>query len=173
MVSDAREVYEAVLDEVNKELVKLTVQYEEKIVGAVVKKLNADKIIETIAQYERRINELEQRNESLEKMILEIQSQVSKSPASTSSNVQKAYARSKNDKRIDMSRFDIEEGYKYDGWIYYANEEMGDFLYRVRTDGTDNQQLTDYSVTIFPPFRINNGELFFYDANFNEHSIII
>ena len=53
-----------------------------------------------------------------------------------------------------MSRDDVDYGFKFNGWVYYANEDMGNFLYKVRIDGTDNQQLTDYSVNQYLGYRL-------------------
>lgn len=171
MANDVREIYDAVLEEVKEEIEKLKPQLEEKVVKDVVMKLNAKEIIDTIAQYERRIGQLEKKIESLDKMILEIRSQISKESVSIGSNAQRTDICSKNDKRIDMKKPDIEDGYKFNGWIYYANSEMGDFLYKVREDGSENQQLTDYSIESSCVFRVENGKLYFWDAAFRECSI--
>lgn len=69
--------------------------------------------------------------------------------------------------KIDVSR--IYGGFKYNGWIYYPNEEMGDFLYKVREDGSQNTQLTDYSIRSY--FSINNGYLYFRDNKWNDRKI--
>ena len=177
MENDAREIYESVLDAVKKELERLIPQYEEKVIENVVGRLNADESMYVIEQYERKINELEQKNKLLEKQISEIQSRLSQIPREIGCNVQKKNTdlagNDRGNDRIDVKRYDIKyRGYKYNGWIYYANEEMGDFLYKVRVDGTDNQQLTDYSVS-YRGFNIKNGKLYFDDASYKEHSIEI
>lgn len=69
--------------------------------------------------------------------------------------------------KIDVSR--IYNGFKYNGWIYYPNKEMGDFLYKVREDGSQNTQLTDYSIRSH--FSINNGYLCFWDNNLKDRKI--
>lgn len=48
-----------------------------------------------------------------------------------------------------------------DNWIYYVNKSNGDLLYRVSTDGTIEEKLTDSSVD-----KINTavGRLFFFDG---------
>lgn len=69
--------------------------------------------------------------------------------------------------KIDVSK--IYNGFKYNGWIYYPNEEMGNFLYKVREDGSQNTPLTDYS--IFSDFKINYGYLCFQDGNFRDRQI--
>lgn len=171
MANDVREIYDAVLEEVKEEFEKLKPQLEEKVVKDVVMKLNAKEIIDTIAQYERRIGQLEKKIESLDKMILEIRSQISKESVSIGSNAQRVDICSKNDKYIYMEMPEIVHGYKFNGWIYYANSEMGDFLYKVREDGTENQQLTDYSINPYLRFHVENGKLYFWDAASRECSI--
>ena len=69
--------------------------------------------------------------------------------------------------RIDVSR--IYDGFKFDGWIYYPNENMGDFLYKVREDGSENTQLTNYSVIGL--FKVSDGYLIFSDADYNDRKI--
>ena len=172
MENDAREIYESVLDAVKKELEGLIPQYEEKVIENVVGRLNADRNMYVIEQYDGKINELEQKNKSLEKQISEIQSLLFQIPRETDCNVQKKNTDLAGNDRINVEREDIKYGgYKYNGWIYYANKEMGNFLYKVRVDGIDNQQLTDYSVVGL--FKIKNGKLYFSDASYNEHSIEI
>lgn len=172
MENDAREIYEEVLDAVKKELEELIPQYEEKVIENVVGRLNSDENTYVIEQYDRKINELEQKNKLLEKQISEIQSRLFQIPKEIGCNVQKKNTDLARNDRIDVKRRDIRHGYKYNGWIFYINEEMGDFLYKVRVDGTDNQQLTDYSVVNLP-FNIKNSKLYFNDASFKEHSIEI
>lgn len=168
MANDAREIYEAVLGEIKNELNMLVPEYEEKIAMAIIKRLES-LISDKATEYDRRINELEQKNRSLEKQISEVQSRLSRTPDTTRSMLQKDYSGSISNERL---RECIQDGYQFAGWIYYANEEMGDFLYRVRTDGTGNQQLTDYSV--WPDtFSIRNGKLHFMDASFEDRSIDI
>lgn len=69
-----------------------------------------------------------------------------------------------------MSQYCIRNGYKFNGWIYYANDEMGDFLYKVRSDGTENQQLTDYSVW-GTGMSVRNGKLYYEDHSMKQHAI--
>lgn len=71
--------------------------------------------------------------------------------------------------RINVSELD--DTYKVGGWIYYPNPDDGDFLYKVRPDGSDNTQLTDYSVW-GESFSAGGGYLYFEDLRtFTERKI--
>lgn len=71
---------------------------------------------------------------------------------------------------VNMDSFEIRNGFRYNGWIYYSNPEQANFLYRVREDGSGNTQLTNYSV-LSVGFRVVRGTLYFSDAKYHEHSI--
>ena len=69
-----------------------------------------------------------------------------------------------------MDDYSVRIGLHYNGWIYYANPLMGKCLYRVRENGTDNTQLTDYSVT--GVFKVKSGKLILIDdINLDTHEI--
>ncbi len=55
---------------------------------------------------------------------------------------------------------------KHMGWLYYVNQERKDFLYRVREDGTENQQITNFSVNRYcvRHVRLEDGYLCFSDG---------
>lgn len=162
MDNDAREIYEAVLGEVKKDLSKIAPRYEEKILLSVEQKVM------------ERLSELARWNEQLEKQLNFLRGQIEDLKDNRVNGYQEgianAYLNTDDTNRIDMSRFDIRNGVKFNGWIYYANEEMCDFLYKVRVDGTDNQQLTDYSVDLICA-HVKNGKLYFDDSDDREHSI--
>lgn len=71
-------------------------------------------------------------------------------------------------KRIDVSK--IYDGYKVGGWIYYANEEDGDFLYRVRKDGSGNTPMIDCAVFGWS-LRADGGYLYFTDKGYKHRKI--
>ena len=76
-----------------------------------------------------------------------------------------------NDTRFPgMEHGCIKIGLRYNGWIYYANPLMGDSLYKVRENGTDNTQLTDSSVLSYS-FKVKNGKLVFQDFESHQHEI--
>lgn len=149
MANDAREIYEAVLGELRRDLAG------------------------QVRQYENRISTLEKQVLNLQTQLAGIQAQVrnqmmvGQAYEYTNSTVKR---NTHSSKKIDMSKFDVESGFQFNGWVYYANEEMGDFLYKVRTDGTDNQQLTDYSVSGYG-FKVENGRLYFEDKHWKSRTI--
>lgn len=52
------------------------------------------------------------------------------------------------------------DGFHYDGWIYYTNKKNGKFLYKIRENGKDNRQLTDYTVDVYDTdFYVRNGDV--------------
>lgn len=178
MVSDAREIYEAVLGKVKEDLPTMISKYEEKIVRVVLQE--CDKKIKNIEQqYARKLKEVQDKNSQLEKRISRLEQKISELKKENAYKTDsKAVTKStktvnSSNSKIDMSKDCIKYGgYKFDGWVYYANDEMGDFLYKVRVNGTENQQLTDYSVsTAF--FRVKNGKLYFKDKDYKEHCIEI
>lgn len=64
----------------------------------------------------------------------------------------------------------IHGGFRFNGWIYYPNFEMGGLLYKMRLDGTCETKITDF--TVQPSrFYVRNGKLYFYAYDGNEHSI--
>ena len=60
------------------------------------------------------------------------------------------------------------DGFHYNGWIYYINEQNGRFLYKIRENGTDNRRLTDYTVdATYSQFSVRNGYIYVEDYDFN------
>ena len=178
MGSDAKEIYEAVLGEIKQELARLVPQYKESIIE-VARCQYVENVEEAKQQIQIQLNELKQQNEKLENKITNLKMRVQELERSTKNNFGEAgEVQARSEKRanvakdkIDMSRYRIEiEGFKFNGWIYYANDEMGDFLYKVRSDGTENQQLTDYSVQ-GTGMSVRNGKLYYTDRSFKEHFI--
>lgn len=43
------------------------------------------------------------------------------------------------------------------GWIFYINQDDGDFLYMIREDGSGNKQLTNYSVSGISSLAVNGS----------------
>lgn len=175
MANDAREIYEAVIGEVRKELSKIIPQYEERMIQSLSRHCE-DIVSNMINTYDRRIEELEKKISVIEKHLIEAE-QVLKKANLTESQIKsqkvERKANSSVQEKIDMSRHDIRNGFKFNGWVYYANEDMGSFLYKVRIDGTDNQQLTDYSVSQCLGYSVKDGKLFFKDGHYKECSITI
>ena len=68
-----------------------------------------------------------------------------------------------------LKRQDVNNGFRYGDWIFYINKDNADFLYKVKKDGSQNIQLTDFSVAGF--FNIKNGYLHFRDAFLGDKKI--
>ena len=68
-----------------------------------------------------------------------------------------------------MCNISLNCSFKYGEWIFYVNEDNGDFLYKVKKDGTQNTQLTDYSIEVF--FKIKDGYLYFDDSEGKQRKI--
>ena len=111
--------------------------------------------------YASRIERLEDRISELERRISDAQ----KTPVrqKTSTGV------ADTAKKIDTSRIHAE--FRFDGWIYYRNGNMGNFLYRVREDGSENTQLTDFSVSLFTTMWVEGGYLYFEDERLKERKL--
>lgn len=65
---------------------------------------------------------------------------------------------------------DLPYGFRHNGWVYYANKDMGDFLYKIKIDGTNNTQLTDYSVWS-SGYYVSDGYIYFTDRNYRKLKI--
>lgn len=143
-----------IIEEVKKQIYEFEGVYTKKIYDEIHKVIKAE--------YENRIA-------SLEKQIKELKKTASSLEVRTNSPDRKS---KKGGNRIDMNKDFIEIVYKFGEWVFYLNNDMGDFLYKVRKDGTDNQQLTDYSVTS-GFFRVENSKLYFRDKKLREHSVDI
>lgn len=109
MESNAKEVYDAVMQEVRKELSRTVVGYEKEMVKRLEKKV--DKIVsDKMMIYDKRITDLEKR--------------MSYDSGHSRTITEKSPVRNKN--KIDMNRDDIRyDGFEFNGWIYYPNKEMG------------------------------------------------
>lgn len=150
---DMREMCDSVEETVMKNINQKLEQLQPQIIASIKNGIMWD----LDKKYSKRISRLEARISNFEKAeISQKESVVSKQTNNKATN------------RIDVSRLGY-SAFKVNGWIYYKNSEMGDFLYRVREDGTENTQLTDYSV--FSGFSVSNGYLHFQDCDFNMRKI--
>ncbi len=157
MAEDAREIYEAVLGQIKKNLSDVVPVYVEQLRQGLEQEYG-----QTIRNLEKRVAALE---ESLKKAEHTERGWIAAAVKEAGGKNQ-----TKSADKVNVSRYDIHNGYKFNGWIYYANEEMGEFLYKVRTDGTENQQLTDYSVVSYG-MHVKQGRLYFVARDFSGHSI--
>lgn len=146
-------VFKDVMDEVRQNLSQMKPQLMQMIANDVIQE-QSNLYAEKIHMLETHIIELEKK---LKNSTPQIAQRVSENSISKPS-------------KIDVSKISSFSSFKYNGWIFYPNEEMGDFLFKVREDGSCNTQLTDYSVAPFP-FKISNNCLHFTDSNFRDRQI--
>lgn len=159
--STAREIYETVYNDVMKDVQENLSQMKPQLIQEVVDSA-AQKVID---KYEQRFKQLEQKISKMERSLQSgnLSNNTKVNTNNSNGNVSNKAA------KIDVSR--INDGFKFDGWIYYPNENMGNFLYKVREDGSENTQLTNYSVIGL--FSVSNGYLNFSDADYEGRKIKI
>ncbi len=63
----------------------------------------------------------------------------------------------------------------YNGWIIYVNENQADFLFKIREDGSQNTQLTNFSVMLIRGIKSGmfSSTLEIVDTNHQRHTINI
>lgn len=166
MDNDAREIYEAVLGEVKKDLLKIAPQYEERILLSV-----EQKVMGQLSELVRKNEELEGQLNTLKAQISISENEMDKIAGETTNTALTFEAFAEADRVIDMLQYYRMSGFEFNGWIYYANASMGNFMYKIRTNGKDAQQVTDYSVGSMHNAKVKNGKLFFEDCDYREHSI--
>ena len=141
-------VYEKVMFELKNNINQMLPQIVQSITDEVTQKFQ-----EEINRLKQRINDLESRNANLSAQSVSIVSKNKKTVLS-------------EDEMDDIDFF----GFHVNGWIYYQNERQGNFLYKVREDGTENIQLTDYSI-YSNHFTVKDGYLYFHTDSFNTSKI--
>jgi len=157
--STTREIYETVYNDVMKEVQENLSQMKPQLIQEVVDSA-AKKVID---KYEQRFKQLEQKISNMERNF-----QGGDLSNNTKASTNKFNGNTSNKAaKIDVSR--IYNGFMFDGWIYYPNKNMGDFLYKVREDGSENTQLTNYSVIGL--FKVSDGYLNFSDADYKNRKI--
>lgn len=140
------------------------------------------KILEAIQKSVRqefleRIDALEKHAQNLEARLKKQEAQVHSAAAVPAKNTQapqpdalrKLCGSATSAPSVNMKRYEIRSGFRYNGWIYYVNPDQADFLFCVREDGTGNKQLTDFSVC--SGFHVDRGYLCFTDKNWDKHRI--
>ncbi len=140
-------VYEKVMFELKNNINQMLPQIVQSITDEVTQKFQ-----EEINRLNQRIDDLESRNTNLSAQSVSIISKNKKAVLS-------------EDEMYDIDVF----GFHFNGWIYYQNKRQANFLYKVREDGTENTQLTDYS--ILDDFSIKDGYLYFLTASLNTSKI--
>lgn len=165
-MSDAKEIYQAVLEECTKQIETIKNEYGNQLMEVIEDRLSK--------QYKDRIVALEKKNAELVKKVAKIEQQLnnqSMKDSYTTDNMKKNISISTDKIRIDgQIRY---SAFEFNGWLYYANPRMGNFLYKVRTDGSGNQQLTDYSVDSYMKLsaKVKVGKLVFKDSEYRERTI--
>jgi len=106
-------------------------------------------------EYQNKLNALTTRIDKLENSLAK-PAATSVTPSVPSSAIlQKSYVRN---------------GFKYGDWIFYNNEDNANFLYKVKKDGSQNTQLTNYSI-LENLISIRDGYLYVLDSIGNERQI--
>ena len=141
-------VYEKVMSELKNNINQTFPQIIQSITDEVTQKFQ-----EEINRLKQRINDLKSRNANLSAQSVSIVSKNKKTVLS-------------EDEMDDIDFY----GFHFNGWIYYKNERQGNFLYKVREDGTENIQLTDYSI-YSNHFTVKDGYLYFNTDAFNTSKI--
>ena len=142
-----------ILEEVRNNLSQMKPDIISSIVEEVVRKIDG--------RYASQIGRLENRISELERCVSDARKDLAR---------QRALFGSVNTApKIDTSRINSFLALRFDGWIYYPNENMGNFLYRVREDGSENTQLTDYSVSYCK--RVEEGYLYYLDGNYDDRKL--
>lgn len=140
-----------ILEEVRNNLSQMKPDIISSIVEEVTRKIDG--------RYASQIGKLENRVLKLERHINDEQTVPTQQKKSTGTSNAKG--------KIDVQKINSVYKFRFDGWIYYDNRDMGGFLYRVREDGSENTQLTDYTVHL-AGCKVARGYLYYDDAEFNE-----
>lgn len=128
------------------------------------------------------LSELVRKNEELEGQLNTLKVQIN-SIVSLVNEVSTKMSTISGDERVSVLEFDDDFGtasnyndvywdnFRFNGWVYYSDPSMGNFMYKARTNGKDKQQVTDYSVKDIRYAKVKNGKLYFRDCDDNERSI--
>lgn len=141
-----------ILEEVRNNLSQMKPEIISSIIEEVVRKMDG-RYASRIVKLENRISELERRVNDAQEVPMRQKTSVASQGTAKKINLRGIYVR----------------GFQVDGWIYYPNEKMGDFLYRAREDGSENTQLTDYSV--LKPDRVEGGYIYYRDGTCKERKL--
>lgn len=115
--------------------------YQEANVGEVINKLVEEnrKLANRIEKLEENWLKISNVNISLESDIKDLKEQLQ--------NVDDAYDMWEQDQLSGSTQENVPNGYKCKGWVFYANEDDCNCLYKIKENGTCNTKLTDYSVS--------------------------
>ncbi len=166
-MSDVKEICDVVLADVRKELEPVVQRYEERCCM----------LEKQVKEMQRKIDKLEKdQSQGVGRGVSEEADFASLWEETRLMHEKLNKETKKRQQRVEVGMSEFFPGincFQYNGWIYYANKKMGNYLYRVREDGTNNQQLTDFSVgcLVHIDMRVKNGLLHFKDDDYNEHTI--
>lgn len=182
---DAKEISQVVFADCKDYIDGLKKEYGELIVQEVYEKISE--------QYTSRIDRLEKENKQLLKRLERIESEVEFSDNNFMNDDffshdlmdkviddidymqgtlnRRFNTKSAHSNKVDIDSLDRWDTFEYNGWYYYSNKKMGNFLYRVRTDGTGNERLTDYSVGPMDFAYVEGGRLHFVDSSLKSRNI--
>ena len=141
----AETVSQIVMTDISNKLNSMKPDFEQKIINAL-----AGAIDSRLANLENRLNNMQSRLTALEQKLSSISDN---STASTPKYVQPALP--SNAELLNKIK-----RWKYKslrGWIFYINEDDGNFLYMIRQDGTGNKLLTSYSVEFIMSLSVNGS----------------
>ena len=123
------------------------------------------------------INQLRKKNTSLEQMYARLEQRITKLESMSSTSVSSPQTKSESSSYSALSEGEMRNirshGFKVNDWIYYANKSNGNFLYKVRTDGTGNTQLSDCSLFGNGFMHISGGYLYYSVDGGGENKIKI
>lgn len=161
------EALKSELEAMKEQYEKIIARYESRIA-----KLENKEFERRLSKVEKRIKELTRDGQSTQSSSRGIGSAVLRPATSTRVAKKTSNAGQRSTYGIEKGSFRVPwSGFTYDGWVYYANGEMGDFLYRMSADGRYRQQLTDYSVTAEILWSVEDGTLHFYDKRMNSRTL--
>lgn len=117
---------------------------------------------------QRQLNDLQTRISNLER-----QNASSGNNNSSYSNPVTPVSSSNNQDLLDKIQFWQHKN--YNGWIIYVNENQADFLFKIREDGSQNTQLTNFSVMLIRGIKSGmfSSTLEIVDTNHQRHTINI
>lgn len=163
-MSDTNEIYQAVLEQCTKQIEIIKNEYGNQLSALIIEQISRT--------YQARLTSIENDNKRLKEEVMTLKERVNRMAISKSAlTAPTTSSSSSNGDKINLNQINRYSCFEFAGWLYYANDKMGGFLYRVKTDGTGNQQLTDYSVCTMSSARVKDGKLFFKDKDYRERSI--
>lgn len=187
---DYREIVQTVTQQVTANIVRqlgdMKPDVEQEIADAVFKSIDSI-IYPKIQSLETRIANLQSQlskndTSSLQRQLNDLQTRISnlERQKALSGNNSSSYSKPVTSVSSSSNKALLNESLRcinkrYNGWIIYINRNQGDFLYKIREDGSQNTQLTDYSVKIIIGFKSGmlNSTVEISDSNYDHHTIKI